>query len=276
LFETLVVASAFALFAASVAIAVTVLIERVGGMAGGLFGTLPTTIVPASLGVWSHDAVAMLDAMSAVPIGMFINAGFLWLWRIAPPHLPAAWSLHRRLAAMTVLSLSAWALAALGLTLFLRWAHTAGVSSWALGLGGLALLVLSGLLGTAKPIPAPRGGRRVKRSSLLLRGLLAGVAVGTAIVIARGGHPTAAGVAAVFPAIFLTAMVSLWLSQGEAVPAGAVGPMMLGSASVGGYALFAAALFPLYPAPVAALLAWVLAVLTTTLPGWFWLRARSR
>ena len=39
--------------------------------------------------------------------------------------------------------------------------------------------------------------------------------------------------------IFLTTMVSLWLSQGEAVPSGAVGPMMLGASSVAVYALLA-------------------------------------
>ena len=48
------------------------------------------------------------------------------------------------------------------------------------------------------------------------------------MVIARLGGSIAAGVTAVFPAIFMTTMISLWLSQGEAVQVGAVGPMMLG------------------------------------------------
>ena len=39
--------------------------------------------------------------------------------------------------------------------------------------------------------------------------------------------------------IMRIAMIALWLAQGEAVQAGAVGPMMLGSSAVAGYALLA-------------------------------------
>ncbi|MCP4793368.1 MAG: hypothetical protein GY882_08585 [Actinomycetia bacterium] len=39
-----------------------------------------------------------------------------------------------------------------------------------------------------------------------------------------------------FPAIFMTTMVGLWLSQGPDVPLGAAGPMLLGSTSVAVYA----------------------------------------
>src|SRR5690606_6179878 len=81
--------------------------------------------------------------------------------------------------------------------------------------------------------------RHVPRRALLGRGLLAGAAVGVAVAIGGAGFPLLAGMASVFPAIFLTTMVSLWLAQGEAVPLGAVGPMILGSTSIAGYALAA-------------------------------------
>ena len=38
------------IFAALVAIGATVAIERLGGRLGGVLGSIPTTIVPASLG----------------------------------------------------------------------------------------------------------------------------------------------------------------------------------------------------------------------------------
>ena len=38
------------IFAALVAVAATVAIERLGGRLGGVIGSIPTTIVPASLG----------------------------------------------------------------------------------------------------------------------------------------------------------------------------------------------------------------------------------
>ena len=66
-----------------------------------------------------------------------------------------------------------------------------------------------------------------------------------------------------------------WLSQGRAVQAGAVGPMMLGSLSVAGYALWARVLMPELGAGMGALADWTGAVLTTTVPSWFWLRRSS-
>lgn len=264
-----------ALLAATVAIGVTVAIERLGGKLGGLIGTLPTTIVPASLGLWTGDPVALADAMGAVPLGMFLNALFLWAWRVAPPRLPAPWSLGARLAAMAALSLGAWSLGATALTLGLGAWRGAGMASWIAGAVGLAAIVAVGLIATATPRPAPKGRHRVGPATLLARGLLAGVAIGVAVVVSRTGNDVAAGVASVFPAIFLTTMVSLWLSQGEAVPAGAVGPMMLGSASVGSYALLAAALYPLLGALPGTAVAWGLAVATTTVPAWLWLRRQD-
>jgi hypothetical protein len=264
-----------ALLAATVAIGVTVAIERLGGKLGGLVGTLPTTIVPASLGLWTGDAAALGDAMGAVPLGMFLNAMFLWLWRAAPSRLPAAWSLGARLIAMTAISLSAWTLGATALTLGLGAWRSAGGSSVAAGALGLVAIAVAGLLATATPRPAPKGRRGVGPATLVARGVLAGAAIGVAVVVARTGDGVAAGVASVFPAIFLTAMVSLWLSQGEAVPAGAVGPMMLGSASVGSYALLAAVTFPAAGALGGMAVAWVVAVLTTTLPAWLWLRRQD-
>ena len=80
------------------------------------------------------------------------------------------------------------------------------------------------------------------------------------------------GIASIFPAIYLTTMASLWLGQGEAVPAGAVGPMMLGSTSVGAFALLAIVCLPaLGPWPGAAI-AWLVSVGCVSLPGFVWLR----
>ena len=93
--------------------------------------------------------------------------------------------------------------------------------------------------------------------------------------LAQVGGPFLAGLAAVFPAIFLTTMVSLWMSQGEAVQIGAVGPMMLGSGSVSFYAVFAAWALPALGALPGAAAAWLAAVCLVTAPAWWWLhRAR--
>ena len=107
--------------------------------------------------------------------------------------------------------------------------------------------------------------------TLLCRGLLAAGAIGAAVFLAAVGGPLAAGVAAVFPAIFLTTMVSLWVSQGEAVQAGAVGPMMLGSTSVAVFCVLAAWTIPTLGVGWGTVSAWLGATLGATLPAWLWL-----
>ena len=74
-----------ALFAGLVAILATVVIERGGGALGGII-TLPTTIVPASIGIWGgvSGIEPFTNAMSMVPIGMLLNVLFLGSWRILP------------------------------------------------------------------------------------------------------------------------------------------------------------------------------------------------
>jgi hypothetical protein len=82
------------------------------------------------------------------------------------------------------------------------------------------------------------------------------------------------GFSSVFPAIFMTTMVSLWVAQGESCPRNAVFPMVIGSSSVGFYSMMYAGLVadaelsPLAGAPVA----WILAVLSTSLPSAYYLR----
>ena len=44
-----------AFFAGLVAILATVAIEKYGGVIGGIFGTVPTTIVPAAAFIWIAD-----------------------------------------------------------------------------------------------------------------------------------------------------------------------------------------------------------------------------
>ena len=109
-----------AALAGLVAIAVTVAIEKFGGLIGGILGTIPTTIVPAAAFMWLADPtdVAFEPAMGMVPVGMLLNAIFLWLWRVVPPKIPE-WNFGKRLTVITSINLGVWfAGAALSVTLF--------------------------------------------------------------------------------------------------------------------------------------------------------------
>jgi len=262
-----------ALLSGLVAILVTLAIERFGGVVGGLLGTLPTTIVPASLGIgWSTgtDSAVFHVAMATVPVGMLLNAGFLWLWRVLPGRLPRA-SLAVRLTLMVALSVTGWGLVAAPTMTALGALRTTG-DALAVGALGLLCTAIAGALASWHRRPAPRGSRPVGPGMLAARGVLAALAVGIATGVAQTGDGVLAGVLSVFPAIFLTTMVGLWLAQDEAVPAGAVGPMMLGSTAVGGYALAVTFTAPGLGIGGGALVAWFGAVLVCTLPAWTWLR----
>jgi hypothetical protein len=265
------------LLAGAIAIGVTVAVERWGGRIGGLLGTLPSTVIPASLGILAESSTTLdfQAAMYATPVGMLVNAVFLWTWRALPPRLPRG-GIGLRLPLMLAASLSVWAACAALAHIALHQARSEGLPLIGAGIGGTLALAGVGALACLRNPPAPRGRRSVGPVALLARGVLAAVAIATAVGIAGLGGALAAGLASTFPAIFLTTMVSLWISQGEAVQSGAVGPMMLGSASVATFAVIGAWSLPALGPVVGCVVAWLAAALLVTLPAWAWLQRRAR
>lgn len=148
--DLLVTALAAAGFAGAVAIGVTVAIERWGGVRGGLLGTVPTTIVPFSLGLQAAEPAALREALWAVPVGMLVNALFLLVWRELPPRL-AARSLGARLAIVLGASLAVWAAAAGGAVLGMRALRAGGASLFLPGFAAFLALLLGGAIRVAAP-----------------------------------------------------------------------------------------------------------------------------
>ena len=260
-----------AVMAGFVAIAVTIAIEKFGGLIGGILGTIPTTIVPAAAFIWLADSndTAFQPAMGMVPIGMLLNAIFLWLWRTVPPRIPE-WTFGKRLTAITCINLGVWfAGAALSVSLFSEQA------SMTVGFGALLIGLVLGLWITLEHHPAPRGENRVGMMTFAMRGIAAATAIGTAVWLSQVGSPLLAGMASVFPAIFLTSMVALWIAQGEDVPSGAVGPMMLGAMSVSFYALLATHTLPEYGVIVGSIITWFASISAISIPSALWLRFRG-
>ena len=258
-----------AVFAGVVATAVTVAIEKWGGLVGGLLGTVPSTIVPAGIGMYAaggEDALVM--SMSVVPLGMLLNALFLGAWVVIPRWFPNAPSL---LVLTTVGSLVFWSL--LGMVFLVAVDEvTTYLTLQQFALAGLALLTVTAVVFNRRPQPTPKGTNRVSTFVLVARGVMAATAIGIAVGFSGLGFPTLAGLASVFPAIFLTSMVALWLAQGPTVPQGAAGPMMLGGASVAVYANVAMWSLPAYGAAIGSLIAWVVSVAGWSLPAFMVLR----
>ncbi len=144
-----------------------------------------------------------------------------------------------------------------------------------IGIAGLLLLLCLGLWMTWKPRPAPKGTNSVTKFVLAMRGLAAASAIGVAVYLSSLGYPIIAGLAAVFPAIFLTTMVALWIAQGADVPTGAAGPMMLGGSSVSVYSLIAPFALPAYGLILGSIVCWFGAVISTSIPAYWWLSKRN-
>ena len=258
-----------ALFASAVAIGVTVAIERLGGKKGGLVGSVPTTIIPASIGLYaaSPTVTAFQEALFITPVGMLLNSLFLFVWRLVPPRLPL-WPSAVRLSTTLTVALVGWAaLAALFVTGGRSLDETLGLASFTV----MGVSAVTGIWACHRNPPAPKRRHPVGPITLVARGALAGMAIGLSVWLGTKGTPLVAGLAAVFPAIYMTTMVSLWLSHGESVGAGAIGPMMLGGTSVSMFAWVAAWAIPALGVAMGCLAAWVVAVSVVTVPAWRWL-----
>jgi hypothetical protein len=297
--ELIIKALLSGLFAGAVAIGVTVAIERLGGLFGSVLGTTPTTVIASSVGLASVFSGETLRAsMFSIPPGMFINAGFLLVWKYLPPKLPESWSKVKRCLALVAASLSLWFCGAFILVLLNRggdrnyqtvelWGYLTAAAAFGVGL--FACL--------AQPLTSVKGTNKIPLKNLLLRGTMAFCAIATSVMVSAIDD-VAAGFTSTFPAIFLTTQVSLYLQQTSALTISSVGPMILGSISVAFYAIVFA-LFttqPVDPAAngaaagesgagldnpqhsmnplLAALASWSLSILCVSIPVAFFLRWR--
>ena len=89
---------ASALFAGFVAALATFVVEKLGGVKGGILAATPTTILPALIGIRSNSASPNDFAASVflLPVGALCNSLFLATWRYGPPRLPHNWTLRRK------------------------------------------------------------------------------------------------------------------------------------------------------------------------------------
>ena len=257
-----------AIFAGLVAIAVTLVIERLGGRKGGLIGSLPTTIVPATAGIFavSESVGAFQDAMFITPAGMLSNAIFLLLWRVVPPWLPPVHT-YGRLGLCLLITLGGWICMAMVAIRTTELSPVFGISRNTLAIILTLTMAALGIYACKRNPPAPKAATKPGMIALVSRGVMAAGAIGCAVWMAENGGPLIAGLAAVFPAIFMTTMCGLWLTHGETVGAGAVGPLMLGGTSVSAYAWIAAWWVPSMGIIPASVFAWLLSVVVTTVPA---------
>ena len=221
----------FVIAAAWVSIA-TVLAERLGTRVGGVVATLPSTLVVALYFMSVEEGTAFAsDVAEVVPAEMGVNVVFLALF---------AMMAHRGLAAALGTGLGGWA----ALSALLLWAAP-GTLLVTVPMFAVAAAAMTIWLRRARGF-SQSGGQHIAYTGpeIAFRGLLAGMMIAVSVAAASLAGPVLGAVLSVFPAIFTSTMVILYLRQGPEFTGATGSVMILGSANVVAYAMLAAWLLP--------------------------------
>jgi len=209
----------------------SLLAEKLGSKIGGLVASLPSVIV-VSLIFISIDRGASFAAETAraVPIGMLINTGFLFIF-IASARLGPFKAMG--------LSLAGWLL----LTLLVMGLPPAGLLT-----GSILYYVFTALAFMIVEYPlrvrsVPKQAIRFRWQTFVLRALFAGSVVATAVALSRIAPPYLTGIIASFPAVMLSTMTILTKVRGAAFASATGKVMLISMSSVIVYAAVTQALF---------------------------------
>ena len=221
----------FAIAAAWVSMS-TVAAERLGTRAGGVVATLPSTLVVALYFIAVEQGTGFATKVAwAVPAEMGINSVFLALF-VTFSSRGLWWAIAA--------AFSGWA--ALSAVLYL-----ADPQGMLLPLLAFAILVVASMAWLRARHPyRQEAGSHISYTprEIALRGLFAGVVISLAIVGSRLAGPVLGAIFAVFPVIFTSTMVILYLRQGPTFTGATGTTMILGSVNVVAFAVVAAYTLP--------------------------------
>lgn len=210
------------LLSCGVVILITVLAERYGTKAGGILGTLPSTIVVAFLFIALNKGTAFAArAAVVVPAEMGINIVFLFIFSLLA---------HRSVYGALALSLFIWMLLSFIL-------YMAELENIALSMVVYFAVMLSAFFFLEKRKRVPSSGRvavHYSATKLLFRGVFAGIVIAIAVALANIGEMMS-GIFSVFPAIFLSTMLIFIREHGPAFTGSMGKAMILGTLSVMSY-----------------------------------------
>jgi len=233
-----------------VTICFTLIIEQQGGVIGGVVASAPSLVIPTSISFFlqltssppppSSPYPSAFEeyraSMLSVPFGSLISCLVVLFWRVVPPRVKIESPLLK-ISTLLGTSILLW----LGLaTLSVRLIHTippvSNTQQW-YSLAALSCHFLIAASATLREnVSAPKGKRKPSPLALFFRGFLSFAASFVSILLVEFAGPVVSGLSSTFPVIFLTTIVSIWISQGEKVVQGTTGPLMLGNISVVIYA----------------------------------------
>eukprot|EP01128_Nolandella_sp_AFSM9_P003529 TRINITY_DN1521_c0_g2_i1.p1 TRINITY_DN1521_c0_g2~~TRINITY_DN1521_c0_g2_i1.p1 ORF type:complete len:455 (-),score=96.83 TRINITY_DN1521_c0_g2_i1:187-1380(-) len=233
-------------------LAATASIEKFGGVVGGVIATIPSTLVVTAIALSIIQESTILDlTMSSVSVGLAPGFFVLLIWRVLPPLLSRSLTSKQRLVITLGLSFTTWIGLAYGLVVLLEELLIGSMSLLevemsTIGIVALLIYLTVSLIAAFVPtLPVGRKGDNVVPKKEYLFRFLTGFVASNFSLLLSYFHLYASGVALAFPATALTALVSLWLRQGETVAMSAATPMLVGSASSGIFSLVFAYIHPI-------------------------------
>jgi len=210
----------------------TIITERYGTKKGGVITTLPSALVVALFFIGIQEGADFAaETAIVVPAEMGINAIFLAVFITLIKHgLPKA----------LTGAMAAWFLLSFSLLLLLE-------PLLIVTLGIYSLCVVSMIIWLRKRHRyRAQPGKKVyyAKKEIMARGLFAGILIALAIFLANIGGPVLGGIFSVFPAIFTSTMVILYLKQGPEFTGATGSTMVLGSVNVVFYSVLVSYSYP--------------------------------
>ena len=224
--------------------------ERYGTKIGGIFGTLPSTIVIAFIFIALNQNVDFAAKSAAVvPAELGINVIFLLLFALL---------VHRSIYVAFFGSLTIWII--LSLLLFIFNLENIFIS---ISIYIIIIIITIIVLERVKKIPSS-GNVTVhyNLSKIALRGILAGTVISIAVILSNVGA-IISGIFSVFPAILSSTMIISFREHGPKFAAGMAKSMTIGISSVAVYAAAIHFLFPVYNIYIGTFAAYIVSIVVT-------------
>jgi len=218
---------------ALVVIFITIIAERYGTKVGGIFGTLPTTIIVAFVFIALNKGVDFASrSVAVVPAEMGINLWFLLIFAILA---------YRSLTVALASSFIFW-------SIFSGILYYANLSNIYISFVIFAISMFTTFIILEKVIKVNSLGKvKVEYTfiKIFFRGIMTGVVITISVLLANIGE-VLSGIFSVFPVILTSTMVITYREHGPDFSAGIAKSMIFGCWSVMSYAVVIHFLYPLY------------------------------
>jgi len=240
------------ILAAAVVVIITVIAERYGTKVGGILGTLPSTMVVAFVFIYINKGAAFAsDAAAVIPAELGINILFLLTFSLM---------VKRSVPMAFAVSFLVWA----ALTSILYFSELNVIS---IAVVIYALLLFFSLF-VMERLSRVRSSERVHihytPAKLILRGILAGVFIATAVFLSNVSS-TLSGIVTVFPVILASTMFITVREHGHKFATGMAKSMSFGTPSVVCYAVSIHFLYPVWGLLWGSLAAYGLSAIVTAI-----------